>query len=488
VQPLIFPQISFLLSGDILLLIVKLFRPQLGLKWLTGSILASHLVLSWVLPENNVLVDLILFNLVGLMAAAIAFNAPLLTDRITSNSFGLAALGWSMGSFFSTWNSFFDLQIPEGFSDFCYVIFYPLVFVGVTRSFTYKRSISALELLDTVIIAIGFTSVLTAFLLKPAMVGFSGSTWQVFTSILYPVGDIVLLAMVVVYLLLTPLCIRSALLATGLLCFVAADFFFIYSSIKGTYQFGSITDDGWILGLLLLSVALSYPSPESKFSEKISSYSATIALIASSCLLGVAALRPGYFPSFILVPGFITIALAFIRMSFALQEANTAGTERALARTDELTGLSNRRNFLLHLGQLKSGYIFLLDLDGFKRINDSMGHAAGDELLRQVANRFTRVIPTQAQLARLGGDEFGVLAEINSTEAGELAQAIGATLSYPISLLTGQVKVKVSIGYAAIEQGSDPISSLRRADAAMYEAKRSGVGSLLWDSKIENLG
>ena len=100
--------------------------------------------MSWVLPENNLLVDLMLFNIVGLFAAAIAFNAPLLTDRITANSFGLAALGWSMGSFFSTWNSFFDLQIPEGISDFCYVIFYPLVFVGVTRSFTYKRSISAL--------------------------------------------------------------------------------------------------------------------------------------------------------------------------------------------------------------------------------------------------------------------------------------------------------------------------------------------------------
>ncbi len=355
-------------------------------------------------------------------------------------------------------------------------------------SFTTNRSISALELLDTVIITIGFTSVLTAFLLKPAMLGFDGSTWQVFTSILYPIGDIVLLAMVVVYLLLTPICIRSVLLAGGLLSFVAADFFFIWGTLQGSYQFGSISDDGWILGLLLLALAISYPSPESNFSEKISSYSATIALIASSCLLGVAALRPGYFPSFILVPGFITIALAFIRICFALQEANTAGTERVLARTDELTGLSNRRNFLHHLGQLKSGYIFLLDLDGFKKINDSMGHAAGDELLRQVANRFTRVIPATAQLARLGGDEFGVLAQIDSTEAGELAQAIGATLSYPTSLLTGQVKVRVSIGYAVIEDGADPITSLRRADLAMYEAKRSGMGSLLWDSKIENIG
>jgi diguanylate cyclase (GGDEF)-like protein len=277
-------------------------------------------------------------------------------------------------------------------------------------------------------------------------------------------------------------------LAGGLLSFIAADFFFIWSSLKGTYQFGSTSDNGWIFGLLLLSLALAYPSPESIFSEKISSYSATVALIASSCLLGVAALRPGYFPSFVLIPGFITIALAFIRMSFALQEANTAATERALARTDELTGLSNRRNFLLHLAQLKSGYIYLLDLDGFKKINDSLGHAAGDELLRQVAGRFARVIPVGAQLARLGGDEFGVLAPIDSTEADELAQAIAATLSYPISLLTGQVKVKVSIGFAQIGDFPDPVDSLRRADLVMYEAKRSGSGSLRWGSESENIG
>jgi diguanylate cyclase (GGDEF)-like protein len=294
--------------------------------------------------------------------------------------------------------------------------------------------------------------------------------------------------MVLVYLLLNPLSRRSIFLGLGLLSFATSDLFFIWGSLSATYEFGAITDDGWIIGLVLLSTSLLFSSPENKTSEKVSSYGATVALIASGCLLGVAALKPGYFPSFILIPGFITIALAFIRMSFALQEANTASNERVLARTDELTGLSNRRNFLLHLSEIRSGYIFLLDLDEFKEINDNMGHAAGDELLKQVANRFSRVTPASGQLARLGGDEFGLLAKVDQQEATELAQALLATLSYPISLLTGQVRVKVSIGYAPIDQDIDSVDCLRRADLAMYEAKRSGSGQRIWDGQIENIG
>ena len=465
------------------------FSKNMMLKWITSLALLLHLVFRLISPENNVVVDLLLFNLVGILAAGVALNAPLLTDRISAVSLGLAALIWSLGSFFSTWNSFFQAQVPDGISDLCYSIFYPLVFLGVTRSFTYRRSITALELLDTVIIAVGLVSILTAFLLKPAMLSFEGSSWQVFTSILYPVGDLLLLALVLIYLLLTPINIRSILIASGLLSFALSDLFFIWSSLNGTYTFGSITDDGWILGLLLLSLSLGFPASEAKFSDKISSYSATIALIASSCLLGVAALKPGYFPSFILIPGFITIALAFIRMSFALSEANSAGTERVLARTDELTGLSNRRNFLFHLAQLKGGYIFLLDLDGFKRINDSLGHDAGDQLLKQVANRFSRVIPTGAQIARLGGDEFGVIAQVDQLEAFELAQAIKATLSYPVTLTTSEVAIDVSIGYASIDPTVDVIDALRRADLAMYQVKEKGGGPVLWEKgKFEKIG
>ena len=442
-----------------------------------------HLILRMLYAQPNIYIDLILFNLIGLMASAIAFKAPLVTDRVVAVTIGSGLVIWSIGSFLSTWGSFYESKLPLWLPEFLYSLFYPLLFFGVIRTFTKRVKIAALELLDTAIIAIGFTSVLTAFLLKPAMIEFEDGAFTVFISILYPVGDIVLLAIALVYALLSPVSIRSFLLCSGILCFAFSDLFFIWSSINTRYEFGAITDDGWIIGLYLIALSLSHDCAQVKFFDKISSYSATISLVASASLLGIAALNPGYFPEFILLPAFITIALAFIRMSFALQEANTASSERVLARTDELTGLSNRRNFLQELAKLKSGYIFLLDLNGFKNINDSLGHEAGDQLLKQVANRFNRVISDAGLLARLGGDEFGVLAQVDQEHATELALGIRATLSYPISLPHKQVKIDVSIGYAPIDKAGGSSNCLGLADLAMYEAKRSKSGVLMWQGE-----
>jgi hypothetical protein len=115
---------------------------------------------------------------------------------------------WSIGSFLSTWGSFYELTLALWLPEFLYSLFYPLLFFGVIRTFTKRVKIAALELLDTAIIAIGFTSVLTAFLLKPAMIEFEDGAFTVFISILYPVGDIVLLAIALVYALLSPVRIR----------------------------------------------------------------------------------------------------------------------------------------------------------------------------------------------------------------------------------------------------------------------------------------
>jgi hypothetical protein len=87
------------------------------------------------------------------------------------------------------------------------------------------------------------------------MIGFAGSAFTVFISILYPVSDIVILAIALVYALLNPLSIKSLLLCGGLLLFSFSDLFLIWSSLNASYTFGSITDDGWIAGLLLISLS-----------------------------------------------------------------------------------------------------------------------------------------------------------------------------------------------------------------------------------------
>ena len=139
--------------------------------------------------------------------------------------------------------------------------------------------------------------------------------------------------------------------------------------------------------------------------------SAGEAVFMSPTLLAIIALRPGYFPTYILIPTITTLLLAFLRMSIVLRHARNLGEEKILARTDELTGLPNRRRLIAELDTFSKieGALLLLDLNGFKAVNDRYGHGVGDRILKQVAHRFSRALPTGAILSRLGGDEFGVL-------------------------------------------------------------------------------
>ena len=191
--------------------------------------------------------------------------------------------------------------------------------------------------------------------------------------------------------------------------------------------------------------------------------------------MALIALRPGIFPSFVLFPAIATLLLAFIRMTIALRSARNIGHERILARTDELTGLPNRRKLISEIETFmdKTGSLLLLDLDGFKPVNDAYGHLTGDKVLQQVALRFSRSLPNGALLARLGGDEFGVLVEGSYESAMDIALALRATLSYPFSIDDENIHIGVSIGVAANNGTAD---LLRRADDAMYRAKREGLG------------
>ena len=423
--------------------------------------------------------DLILFNLVGFMAATIVATAPTFNDRRAKYAISGAIFLWSLGSTISTWNSFYKFQIFPNLTDYTYALFYPLMLIGILRSLSVSKKVVALELLDTVIIALGSSSVIASFLLRPAMLKFDGSAASVFLSILYPTGDLILVAITISLVVLQRRTMRSLILLGGILLFGITDLYFLLISATGNYSFGALSDDGWILGLLLIAEALWHHGGEIEITERVNSFMTTSALVISSSILAVAAIRPGYFPTFVLIPGFATITLAFVRMAVALRDARSVNHERELARTDELTGLPNRRRFLSELEILrrKEGTLLLLDLNGFKAINDQYGHEVGDLLLKQVTTRFSRAIPSDVLLARLGGDEFGAIIYGTANYASEIALALRATISYPFSLPAGEIFIGVSIGSVANDQATENKEGLlRRADAAMYEAKRSGVG------------
>ena len=443
-------------------------------------LLISHLIIRVAFQLPSIVPDLIIFNLIALLAAYVAWKSPRLNDRLARIAITFAIFLWALGSTFSTANSFYDFQISEKLIDVTYIAFYPLMIIGIIRALAVTKKVTALELLDTSIIALGTSSVISSLLLRPAQLRFDGESYEVFLSILYPVGDLVLVATCLSLIILQHRSLRGLCLFVGVLIFALTDLFFLLLSATSGYEFAALTDDGWLLGLVLIANALYLHGGETEIPElRINTWATTFALIISSSILAYGAFRANYFPTFVLIISFITISLAFLRMALALRDAKMVSEDREHARTDELTGLPNRRRFIAELELLRrrTGTLLLLDLDGFKAVNDTYGHEVGDQLLKQITLRFNRVLPNGVLIARLGGDEFGVVVYGQRNIGNDVALALRATCTYPFTLSVGDVKVGVSIGSVTTEgPTSTKEALLKRADSAMYEAKRNGTG------------
>ncbi len=158
-----------------------------------------------------------------------------------------------------------------------------------------------------------------------------------------------------------------------------------------------------------------------------------------------------------------------------------------LALFDSLTGLSNRHAMDKRLASVLSAYraakrscaLFMLDLDRFKAVNDTLGHPAGDALLKQVAERLRQVVDKSGEIGRLGGDEFQILLpDIDDRgRLGELSSKIIDMLSQPYSLGENRCVIGASVGIAiAPYDGVEPGELVRNADLALYAAKDGGRG------------
>jgi len=189
--------------------------------------------------------------------------------------------------------------------------------------------------------------------------------------------------------------------------------------------------------------------------------------------------------------------------SLAIEKDMASRRERQLAFFDPLTGLPNRRLLFDRLQMIiekslrdstRSAVLFV-DLNDFKRINDSLGHDIGDLLLTQVAERFKPIMRSADTLARIGGDEFVVLVDSGTqrldvivNEATAISQRIIQSLAQPFLLHNGGYKIGASIGVCILD-GTDitAADALKRADSAMYAAKRTGGGITFFDPKLQDI-
>lgn len=443
-------------------------------RWLATILLIVYLGIRFIGPPTW-WSELILFNSVVFAAILSIARSPILDDGLGRLATVIAFASWGLGSVTSALDSYFGTELSL-YAEIAYCFFYPAALFGLVRALRRADKSRALEVLDTLVIALSGTTLIASLLLKPASKEIVGTSLEVFLAITYPIGDLLLLLTVMTIVIMDHVTLRNLLILSGVTAFAVSDFYYLLQSRSGDYQFGSLTDAGWLLSFVLIGHAFWFRSDETQHPRSFNPAVVTLALVLSALILAIAVLRPDYFPRFVLVPAFATIALAFLRMAVAMNDARQMSNEQILARTDELTGLANRRRFLSEFEEFQdhTGSLLILDLDGFKPVNDHLGHEVGDQLLAQVARRFERVMPPGALLARLGGDEFGAL--IPGDAGFETALALRATLSYPFHIAGNEISLDVSVGEAYNEPGRGEVNLLRCADEAMYEAKRARSG------------
>ena len=368
-----------------------------------------------------------------------------------------------------------------GVSDLLWLLAYPPWYAAlVVISRHYLGDAHRSFWLDGLLIGLASATYVSALFLDD-LTGLDGTTLMV--NVAYPAADLALLGILFGTLLMIGRPSQQGLmLAAGLLLTLAADTLRVVSLADGGRHATAAMGVCWSLGLLLLAAA-SWARPAPGRVLPVGGWweltsPASIATLAAAVLVYDHYHR---LPSAAILLAAATFACALARLVWTLREVRSLALHRREALTDDLTGLPNRRALFRELEVLTAAgerssrrfALLQLDLDGFKELNDTLGHAAGDELLIAVSRRLEAVVP--GTLARLGGDEFAAIVP-EGHDARAVAALIGTALHVPVGIEGVDVAVNASVGIAHFPQDAHDSHELaRRADVAMYDAKRLGT-------------
>jgi len=478
-----------------------------------GVICAFAATLQWRVggPDVVRVVDdlgVIAFSLAATIAAFHTASRLRGNRRLSWIALGCASAGWTVWQSIWAYSELVENhQAPfPSFADAAFLVFPVGAVVALWAYIAPSRRASAptRQLIDGLTVAISLFVLSWVTTLRDVYHGGASSQVGFAVALAYPLTD---LALVAFALLLSPLVSRAhrlpmLLMSTGLIALAVGDTGFAYLATRGKYHSGSPLDAAWPIAFTLLTAAslaerggtgAADPQPERSWRRLLLPY-ALLALAGSAAVLQVTNGRPVDRVEQVAL-GLLAI-MVFVRQFVTLQEnerllREVAAREEQLeyqAFHDALTGLANRAHFTDRLqhaldrrertGQMLA--VLLLDLDDFKVVNDTLGHAAGDELLIHVAQRLRASTRKPDTVARLGGDEFAVILE--DGEAPQVAaERLLAVFQNPFVLHGHLTPMHASIGLTVVEPGlgSTTVSNVMRdVDIAMYAAKNKGKARL----------
>jgi diguanylate cyclase (GGDEF)-like protein len=388
-------------------------------------------------------------------------------------------------------------------SNVAYLAGYPLIGLGLfglqrRRSPRHDRT----GMIDASIIAIGITVVIWVYVLSPYTTVEGYSVVDRITALAFPIGDIMLLAAAARLLVsrgvrsISFLCLLGFVFAT-----VGGDCLNLFLSLRGTYQPGGWTDSFWVAGYVLLGLAAVHPSAplvetKAQIVDARITWPRLVALTIASLLapgvLIVQHVRHAATELSVVATSTVGLFVLVVARMWQVTKALERSREQSLHDSlhDSLTGLANRslfhqtikKNLERAPGINPRVALLYVDLDDFKSINDTLGHDAGDTVLRAVGKRLASSVRGTDLVARLGGDEFAVvLIEPDPRALPAVADRLLRALHQPVLLGEERRFVTASVGMIMDDlRSNDAEHLLRRADRAMYDAKRGGKGKVVF--------
>ena len=330
------------------------------------------------------------------------------------------------------------MPIPSVADPF-YLAFYPVSYIAL--ALLLRRRMQGFRgnlWLDGVIASLAVAALGAAVVFDEVLKTTGGSTLVVAMNLAYPLADVLLFALVVATFALTGWRFDAtwAFVAVGFAVFALVDSAYLYETAAGTYTEGGVLDVGWPLGLAL--IACSAWQPIRRLEGVRDEGWQALTLPTFFALVGLSVLVYDHFVrinTLAMVLASATIVAVIVRAVLTFRaRVQLLAASREEALTDALTGLGNRRRFMLEfdaaLADERAPFaLVVFDLDGFKAYNDSFGHSAGDALLARVASRLGAAVDEDGRAYRLGGDEFCVLASVTDRATEDLASRAAAALT-----------------------------------------------------------